>query len=158
VSRAVADHRPRRSPESASPPGPAAALERLRGLCLALPHCTERPSHGETAWFVAGRVMFATTADRHHDDRTAFWAAAPAGVQEHLVASDPARFFRPPYVGGRGWIGVFLDVPVDWRQVEDLLLDAWLQAAPARLRAEAGRPPAGGPDAAERPNPGRHPR
>ncbi|MEV7181389.1 MmcQ/YjbR family DNA-binding protein [Kitasatospora sp. NPDC093679] len=113
-----------------------AALERLRGLCLALPGAEERPSHGEAAWF-AGRPMFAVTSDRHHDDRTGFWAAAAAGVQEHLVAADPDRYFRPPYVGGRGWIGVYLDVEVDWRQVEDLVLDAFLLVAPARLRAMA---------------------
>ncbi|MFD9127366.1 MmcQ/YjbR family DNA-binding protein [Kitasatospora sp. NPDC059571] len=145
----MAEGRPR---PAAGPPGPAADFDRLRALCLALPHCTERPSHGEAAWFVAGRAMFATTADRHHDDRTAFWAAAPAGVQDHLVAADPARFFRPPYVGGRGWIGVYLDVPVDWQQVEDLLLDAWLLVAPARLRAEAADLRRAVGDTAERPS------
>ncbi|PBC71615.1 putative DNA-binding protein (MmcQ/YjbR family) [Streptomyces sp. TLI_235] len=126
-----------------------APVERLRAVCLALPGAEERPSHGEAAWF-AGRPMFATTADRHHDERTAFWAAAAAGVQEHLVAAAPERFFRPPYVGGRGWIGVYLDVAVDWRQVEDLVLDAFLLVAPARLRAAASggrpvRPPDTGP-------------
>jgi hypothetical protein len=63
-------------------------------------------------------------ADHHHDDRVAFWAAAPMGAQEALVASTPDRFFRPPYYGVRGWIGVWVDVPVDWDEVAALVRDA----------------------------------
>lgn len=70
-------------------------------------------SHGEPAWFVLGR-MFVTLWDHHHDDRVAFLAAAPDGAQETLVASEPNRYFRPPYYGHRGWIGMYLDVSVDW--------------------------------------------
>ena len=86
-------------------------LDALRRLCLALPETTERRSHGEPTWFVRGKTTFVTYADHHHDDRLAFWCAAPPGTQEALVASDPERFFRPPYVGHRGWLGVYLDVP-----------------------------------------------
>lgn len=120
----------------------AAALSRLRSICLALPECGERLSHGEPSWFAGTGRMFATSADHHHDDRTAFWAAAPAGVQEHLAATDPERYFRPPYVGHRGWVGVYLDVPVDWARVADLVLDAYCLVASARLRAaaQAARP------------------
>jgi len=96
---------------------------RLRALCLALPDVTERLSHGEPTWFVRKRV-FVTCADRHHDDRVGFWCAAPADAQEAFVASYPDRFFRPPYVGGRGWLGVWLDVPVDWAEIEAIVLDA----------------------------------
>ena len=96
---------------------------RLRALCLALPDVTERLSHGEPTWFVRKRV-FVTYADRHHDDRVGFWCAAPADAQEAFVASYPDRFFRPPYVGGRGWLGVWLDVPVDWAEIEAIVLDA----------------------------------
>ena len=71
-------------------------LETLRRLCLALPEATERLSHGEPTWFVRGKTTFVTYADHHHDDRLAFWCAAPPGTQEALVASDPERFFRPP--------------------------------------------------------------
>ena len=67
-------------------------LETLRRLCLALPETTERLSHGEPTWFVRGRTTFVTYADHHHDDRLAFWCAAPPGTQEALVASDPERF------------------------------------------------------------------
>jgi hypothetical protein len=105
-------------------------LEALRRLCLALPETTERPSHGEPTWFVRDRTTFVTYADHHHDDRLAFWCAAQPGVQEALVASDPERFFRPPYVGHRGWLGVYLDVPVDWDEVAELVADAYRTVAP----------------------------
>ncbi|HET7042743.1 MAG TPA: MmcQ/YjbR family DNA-binding protein, partial [Gemmatimonadales bacterium] len=65
----------------------------------------------------------------------AFWCAAPDGAQEMLVASDPERFFRPPYVGHRGWLGVYLDVPADWDQIADLIVDAYRAVAPKRLAA-----------------------
>jgi hypothetical protein len=109
-------------------------LERLRALCMALPEVTEKVSHGEPTWFV--KKSFVTFADHHHDDRLAFWCAAPPGAQEELVAADPDRFFRPPYVGGRGWLGVYLDVPdVDWTEIAEIVTDAYRQVAPKRLVA-----------------------
>ena len=108
-------------------------LERIRRLCLALPEATERMSHGEPAWFVRDKKMFATYANQHHDDRIAFWAAAPAGAQETLVDGDPEHFFCPPYVGTRGWVGVYLDVEVDWDRIELILTDAYRQIAPKSL-------------------------
>src|SRR5437763_10129423 len=86
------------------------ALDRLRAICLALPEVTERPSHGAPTWYVRGKATFVTLwADGHHDDRFPhLWCAAPPGAQHELTAGDPDRFFRPPYVGGRGWLGVRL--------------------------------------------------
>jgi hypothetical protein len=102
--------------------------ERLRAICAALPDTSERTSHGECTWFVgAGRKarQFASTWDHHHDDRNAVLFAAPPGAQEQLVDSAPHRYFRPPYVGGRGWVGMYLDDgPVDWDLVELHLGDA----------------------------------
>jgi len=101
---------------------------------------TERLSHGELAWF-AGPKMFAMTADHHHDDRLAVWCAAPLGAQELLVQADPDRFFRPPYVGTRGWVGVDLDAAdVDWDELAAILQDAYLEVAPKRLAAAVRRP------------------
>lgn len=108
-------------------------LQRLRDICLALPEVEERISHGEPAWFVRGKRLFVTLADRHHDDRLSCWCAAPPGAQEALVANDPERFFRPPYVGHRGWLGVRLDVVVDWSEIEELVRDAYVAVAPKRL-------------------------
>lgn len=116
------------------PGGPVSTvtpLDRLRALCLALPEVTEKVSHGEPTWFV--RKTFVTFADHHHDDRLAFWCAAPPGVQEELVATDPKRFFRPPYVGTRGWVGVRLDVEVDWDEIAELVTEAYRTVAPRKL-------------------------
>ena len=111
-------------------------LTNLRQVCLALPETTERLSHGEPTWFVRDRKTFVNYADHHHDDRLAFWCAAPAGVQQSLVASDPERFFVPPYVGHRGWLGVYLDVPVDWDEIAEIVEDAYRMIASQRLIAE----------------------
>jgi hypothetical protein len=113
-------------------------LESLRKLCLALPETTERLSHGEPTWFVRDKKTFVTYADHHHDDRLGFWCAAPPGVQEALVGESPDRFFRPPYVGHRGWLGVYLDVPVDWAEIAEIVEDAYRVIAPKRLVAELG--------------------
>lgn len=61
----------------------------------------------------------------HNDDFPHLWCAAPPGAQEALVAAEPARFFRPPYVGGRGWLGVRLDGDVDWDEIGELCEDAY---------------------------------
>ena len=112
-------------------------LATLRKLCLALPETTERLSHGEPTWFVRDKKTFVMFANHHHDDRLAFWCAAPDGAQEALVGSAPERFFRPPYVGHRGWLGVYLDIEgVDWDHIADLVTDAYRVVAPKRLVAE----------------------
>ncbi|NUR89587.1 MAG: MmcQ/YjbR family DNA-binding protein [Nonomuraea sp.] len=111
-------------------------LEELRRLCLALPETTERLSHGEPTWFVRDKKVFVMFADHHHDERLGFWCAAPAGVQQELVGEDPERFFRPPYVGHRGWLGVYLDVAVDWDEVGEIVTDAYRMIAPKSLSAQ----------------------
>jgi hypothetical protein len=116
-------------------PTDPATTDRVRALATALPGTEERASHGEAAWFVRGR-QFGTMSDHHHDDRLALWLAAPAGRQESLVETDPARFFRPPYVGHRGWVGVYLDVPnVDWDELAALVTDAHATISEARRRS-----------------------
>jgi hypothetical protein len=111
-------------------------LGSLRKLCLALPEVTERPSHGEPTWFVRGKKSFVMCANHHHDDRLAFWCAAPPGAQEAMVAGEPGRFFRPPYVGSRGWLGVWLDVPVDWDEIAEIVGEAYRMIAPKKLIAQ----------------------
>src|SRR5262249_57316442 len=119
-----------------------APIERLRRICLAFPETTERISHGEPTFFVRGKQVFVTYADHHHDDRLAFWCAAPEGYQRMLVEAEPERFFVPPYVGHRGWLGVYLDVPVDWDEIRAIVEGAYRVVAPRRLVAllDAGRP------------------
>jgi hypothetical protein len=122
-------------------------LERLRAICLALPEATERLSHGEPTWFVRDKKVFATFDNHHHNSEIlGFWCPAPAGAQEVMVAAAPDRFFVPPYVGHRGWLGVRLDVPVDWDEVAFLVLEAYRLVAPRKLLAVldgAARPSAG---------------
>ncbi|HEX3390397.1 MAG TPA: MmcQ/YjbR family DNA-binding protein [Streptosporangiaceae bacterium] len=109
----------------------------VRAICLALPEVTERPSHSAPTWFVQDKKAFVTLwAQGHHDhDFPHLWCAGPPGAQHELVTSGPARFFRPPYVGGRGWIGVRLDGDVDWAEIAELCQDAYRVIAPARLSA-----------------------
>jgi hypothetical protein len=108
---------------------------RLREICTGLPQVTERPSHGAPTWFVRDKKSFATLwAHGHHADRFPhLWCAAPPGAQEALTRSDPERYFRPPYVGHRGWVGVRLDGGVDWAEVAELCADAYRAVAPAAL-------------------------
>lgn len=108
-------------------------LARLTALCVGLPEVTQRVSHGEPCWFVRDKKLFVMYAERHHDDRVAFWAAAAPEVQESLVAADPDHFFRPPYVGHRGWVGAYLDTGPDWVRLEHLVEDAYRQVAPKTL-------------------------
>ncbi len=89
---------------------------------MALPGVEERVSHGAPSWFV--KKQFLIFADQHHDNRMALWCAAPAGVQEVLVSQEPDKYFRPPYVGVRGWIGAYLDVPVDWDEIAEMVREA----------------------------------
>ncbi len=114
----------------------ARALERVRRLCLALPEATERVSHGSPSFFVREKPSFVSFLDDHHGDgRLALWCAAPPGAQEALIASDPVRFFRPAYVGTRGWIGVRLDGDPNWAQIAAVIEDAYRTVAPAKLVA-----------------------
>jgi hypothetical protein len=113
---------------------PHDALVRTRAICLALPEVTERLSHGAPTFFVRGAKTFVMFHDDHHDDgRLALWCAAPVGAQEAMVAADPEQFFRPPYVGHRGWVGVRLDRGPDWDEVAAIVEDAYRRVAPAKL-------------------------
>jgi hypothetical protein len=117
-------------------------LERVRALCLGLPEVEERLSHGEPTWFVRGKKSFVMFCDHHHGLRLGFWCAAAEGVQELRIAEDPDVYYRPPYVGPRGWLGVNLDaetMPDDaWDEVAGIIRDAYLQVAPKSLAARLG--------------------
>jgi hypothetical protein len=91
----------------------------------------ERPSHGAPTFFYKGKKSFVMFHDDHHGDgRLALWCHAPTGVQDLVVREEPERFFVPPYVGYRGWIGVRLDVDVDWDEVSGVVRDAYCMVAP----------------------------
>jgi hypothetical protein len=108
-------------------------LQRVRRICFAFPETTEKLSHGEPTFFVRKRVFAMFAANHHHDGHIAVWLPAPPGVQAHLIEAWPKIFFRPPYVGVRGWIGVELDAISD----EDLtahVLEGWRMVAPKTLQ------------------------
>ncbi len=122
--------------------GPAARariLERLRALCLGLPETSERLSHGAPTFFVREKKAFLMVLANHHGDgRFAIWCAAPDGMQQTLVEAEPDRFFVPPYVGHRGWLGLRLDRSLDWQELAAVVEDAYAEVAPATL-VEAAR-------------------
>ena len=110
------------------------ARDRLRAIVAGFPEVSERLSHGSTTFFVRDKRVLCYLSDDHHGDgRLALICAAPPGVQEELTTSDPERFYRPPYVGHRGWIGLRLDIAPDWDEVDNLLDEAYRQVAPVTL-------------------------
>lgn len=118
----------------------ARATEKVRAVAGSLPEVTERVSHGAVTFFVRGkRTLCYLTDDHHGDGRLAVVCAAPPGVQEELVDADPDRFFRPPYVGHRGWIGLRVDVDPDWGEVAAVVTDAYRCVAPVTLVRRLGR-------------------
>ncbi len=109
----------------------------LRRICAELPEVTERLSHGAPTFFVRDKKTVVTLHDDHHGSHgTAIWCPAPPGVQEQLVEAEPERFFRPPYVGHMGWIGVHLDIDPDWDEVAEMVREAYRHVAPKKLAAE----------------------
>ena len=109
-----------------------AILERLRAACLAFPETTEQEAWGDPTFRVRDKIF---AMQKCGDGRQSVWCKAPAGAQEVLTNADPERFFVPPYVGHRGWIGVRLDGPLDWDELRGLLADVYRITAPKRLVA-----------------------
>ena len=115
------------------------ATARIRAFCTDLPLVTERLSHGEASWFNNDTKNFVVMSDHHHDDRISMTFAAGVAVQESLIRDDPERYFRSPYVGGRGWVGAYLDGHDEgnsprWDQLGDLTVGAWVLVAPPKIR------------------------
>ena len=109
------------------------ALGKVRNACLSLPETSERPSHGGPAFFIRGKKCFVMFLDDHHDDgRLAIWCAAPDGVQAEMVDTEPERFFRPPYVGHLGWLGVQLP-RTDQAELDAICREAFIAVAPPSL-------------------------
>jgi hypothetical protein len=111
----------------------AEALAKVRSACLALPETSERLSHGGPAFFIRDKKCFVMFLDDHHEDgRLAIWCAAPDGVQAEMVETDPERFFRPPYVGHLGWLGVLLP-GIDAAELTAICREAFVTVAPKAL-------------------------
>jgi predicted DNA-binding protein (MmcQ/YjbR family) len=108
------------------------ALDRLRAICLALPEAAERETWGDATFRVRDKI-FAMAGGG--DGRISVWCKAPPGAQAALVGADPERFFKPPYVGPKGWIGVYLDGAVDWEELTGMVEESYRMTAPKRLSA-----------------------
>ena len=114
---------------------PTDPLPQLRKLCLALPEATEKEAWGQPTFRVRNK-MFAMYSQNHHGDGIiAVHCKAEPGVQDMLIQTDPTRFYKPPYVGPSGWIGVRLDTAVDWDELQDFLEDSYRLVAPRKLAA-----------------------
>ncbi len=109
-------------------------LERLRSICLALPETAEKEAWGDPTWRVKDKI-FAMSKGNHEGGRPSVWMKAAEGGQQALVQADPERFFVPPYVGPKGWIGVYLDGPLEWIELGDLIALSWRLVAPKRIAA-----------------------
>jgi predicted DNA-binding protein (MmcQ/YjbR family) len=110
-------------------------LARLRALCLALPEVEERETWDLPTFRVRGRIFAMSPG---HGQDLAVWCKAPPGAQQVLVGADADRFFAPPYLGPKGWIGVRLHPPPDWEEVAALVRRSYRLVAPKRLAVQAG--------------------
>ena len=111
------------------------ALDRLRGLCLALPGAAEQTTWGVPTFRINSKIFALVDPVAGRDG---VWVKAPPGAQAILIAAAPERFFRPPYLGHKGWIGIWLDAGMDWSEMEDLVGRSYRMIAPKQRRAGAG--------------------
>jgi hypothetical protein len=123
-----------RKPASRTP------VDRLRQLCLALPEAHEVEAWGEPTFRVKNKIfaMYAASESHHGAGRPSVWVKSTHLIQDMLVHEDADRYFAPPYVGPKGWLGIRLDRRPNWKTVGELLRDAYLLTAPKRIAARLG--------------------
>jgi predicted DNA-binding protein (MmcQ/YjbR family) len=114
-------------------------LERLRAICLALPEATEKIAWGDPTWRVNDKI-FAMQKGNYEGGRPSVWLKAPDGAQHALVSDDPTTFFAPPYVGPKGWIGIYLDGRIDWKELARFVSQSHRLVAPKKLARPAKAP------------------
>lgn len=112
-------------------------IERVRRICLALPETTEKISHGEPTFFVRKKVFAMCSMNHHNDGHIAVTVPTAIGVQEALIKKSPKKFYRPPYVGVRGWVGIELP-QVNDKELTAHLKEAWKLIAPEKLHSALG--------------------
>ena len=109
-------------------------VQRVRKICQSLPEVTEKISHGEPTFFVKKKVFAMCSINHHNDGHIAVTVPAAIGVQEALIKTSPKKFYRPPYVGVRGWVGIELPKVTD-KELASHLREAWKLIAPDKLHA-----------------------
>src|ERR1700710_2819108 len=107
-------------------------LRRVRRICAAMPETTEKLSHGEPTFFVRKKVYTMFANNHHGDGHVAVWIPAPPGMQELMMQEAPDVYFRPPYVGVRGWVGIVLE-KIDDEALAEHIRTAWRMIAPKTL-------------------------
>ena len=110
-----------------------APLDRLREICLAFPEAAERETWGQATFRVREKI-FAMAGD--HDTGWSMSCKTRPGMQDVLVGSAPSRFYVPPYVGAKGWVGIYLNDATDWDELADLVEESYRMTAPKRLAAQ----------------------
>lgn len=111
---------------------PRGPTDRLRALCMALPEAEERETWEIPTYRIRGKIFALQSAI---GERDAVWCKAQEGSQELLVQADPDRFFVPPYLGHKGWVGMWLDRRVNWTEVAELVRRSYRLIAPKKLTA-----------------------
>jgi len=110
-------------------------LARLRVICLALPEATEKLAWGDPTFRVRDKI-FAMQKGNYEGGRPSLWLKGADGAQAMLVEAEPKRFFVPPYVGNKGWLGIYLDgTEPNWGMIRDLIVQSYQLIAPKRLVA-----------------------
>lgn len=122
---------PKKAPRS---PDGEEHLQRVRRICMALPNTTEKLSHGEPTFFVAKKVYAMFANNHHHDGHLAVWVPTAPGTQATLIRTEPEKYFRPPYVGVKGWVGIELEAVGD-DELGFHLTEAWRLIAPRKSKA-----------------------
>lgn len=115
-------------------------VARVRRICLALPGTWEKLSHGEPTFFVGKKVFAMCSINHHNDGHIAVTIPAAIGIQAMLIEKDPKKFYRPPYVGPAGWVGIELPRVKD-KELALHLREAWQLIAPPKLQATAAAEP-----------------
>jgi predicted DNA-binding protein (MmcQ/YjbR family) len=108
---------------------------RLRKICLAFPQAEEKEAWGDPTFRVKDKIF---AMEKRGDGRVSVWFKAPPGSQQVLIGADAETFFRPPYVGHKGWVGMRLDAKPDWKEVAALLKRSYRMTAPKTLAGMAG--------------------
>ena len=119
---------------------PTPPIDRLRTVCLALPEAHEVEAWSEPTFRVKNKIfaMYAASDTHHGAGRPAVWVKSTHLIQDMLIHDDPDRYFAPPYVGPKGWLGIRLDRRPNWKTIGDLIRDAYLLTAPKRIAAMLG--------------------
>ncbi len=122
----------RTSKEQRDPGTGEKQIERVRRVCMALPETVEKLSHGEPTFFVRKKVFAMFSNNHHSDGHVAVMIPTAIGIQAMLIESSPQKFYRPAYVGVRGWVGIELDRVTD-EELKLHLHEAWRLIAPQKL-------------------------